>query len=154
MKKETKDLIDGLKILLQEVAKDNDMLSWLNCKGNDCMNQSIPWERKILQGEYNDALSTSPESNYNKLMALFDKLEETEKLLCSGGLVQDKNNNVLKSGDRIRFQLIQKPSEVKYGTLDYDANCMQWFIDDDDGNAWYPSRQSDEVEWFERAEEE
>ena len=153
MKKETKELIDGLNVSLREVAQDNDGLHWLNCKGNGCLSDSsTPYEEKILKGEYCGCLSLDPESNYNKLMALFEKMVETEACLAKGGLVRDNKGNWLKSGDRVRYIRYRSDGEWHTGTVDFDVNNLGWYLDTDDGDCLYLAHDYFEVERFEKLE--
>lgn len=148
MKKETKELIDGLNVSLREVAQDNDGLHWLNCKGNGCLSDSsTPYEEKILKGEYFESLSLDPESNYNKLMALFEKMEETETCLANGGLVKDAKGNWLKDGDRVRYK---RNDEWTTGAVVFDKECLEWILVDDNGDIFKLATEYGEVECFEK----
>lgn len=157
MKKETKELIDGLKVALRETAQDNDGLHWLNCKGNECLCSCTPWKDKILEGEYCGCLSNDPESNYNKLMALFEKMEETEACLANGGLVRDAKGNWLKSGDKVRFIQHNRTGandDTWYtGTVIFNNTNLCWYLNTEEGDWLYLAHDYLEVERFEKLED-
>lgn len=151
MKKETKELIDGLNVFLREVAQDNDGLHWLNCKGNGCLcDSSSPYEEMILKGEYFESLSLDPESNYNKLMALFKRMEETEMALANGGLVRDDKGNWLASGTRVKYIQHNKDGDWHTGTIDFDTANLCWYLDTDSGDCLYLAKDYYEVDTFEK----
>lgn len=152
MKQETKELIDGLKISLKELAHDYDGLHWLNCKGGDCifLNTHIPWEELILKGEYNGCLSVDPESNYNKLMALFDRMEEMERTLATGGLVKDNKGNWLASGTRVKYIQHNADGDWHTGTVDFDVTNLCWYLNTDSGDCLYLAKDYYEVDTFEK----
>jgi len=155
MKKETKELIEGLKVALRETAQDNDGLHWLNCKGNGCLSDSsTPYEEKILKGEYFESLSLDPESNYNKLMALFEKMEETEACLANGGLVRDAKGNWLKSGDKVRFIQHNRAGANDdiwdIGIVYFGNENLCWYLNTEEGDWLYLAHDYLEVETFEK----
>lgn len=151
MKKETKELIDGLNVFLREVAQDNDGLHWLNCKGNGCLSDSsTPYEEKILKGEYCGCLSLDPESNYNKLMALFKRMEETEMALANGGLVRDAKGNWLASGTRVKYIQHNADGDWHTGTVDFDVTNLCWYLNTDSGDYLYLAKGYYEVDTFEK----
>ena len=153
MKKETKELIDGLNVALREVAQEYDGLHWLNCKGNECLCVHTPWEDKILKGEYFECLSNDPESNYNKLMALFEKMEETEACLANGGLVKDAKGNWLASGTRVKYIQHNADGDWHTGTVDFDVTNLCWYLNTDSGDYLYLAKDYCEVDNFEKMEE-
>ena len=154
MKKETKELVEGLKVTLKETAQDNDGLHWLNCKGNDCLHSNIPWEEKILKSEYCGCLSVDSESNYNKVMALFEKMEEMEKNLANGGLVKDSKGNWLKSGDKVRFIHHNRTGandDTWYtGTVYFGNENLCWYLNTEEGDWLYLAHDYLEVDTFEK----
>ena len=154
MKKETKELIDGLNVALRETAQDNDGLHWLNCKGNECLSGgNAHWTEKILKGEYCGCLSLDPESNYNQLMALFKRMEETEVALANGGLVKDGKGNWLASGTKVRYKSgSDRGAEWHFGSIHFDPDNWNWYLADDMGDFPYLAKDYGEVLYFEKEE--
>ena len=151
MKKETKELIEGLKVALKETAQDNDGLHWLNCKGNGCLSDSsTPYEEKILKGEYCGCLSLDPESNYYKLMALFKRMEEAEVAFAHGGLVRDDKGNWLTSGTRVKYIQHNADGDWHTGTVNFDVTELYWYLDTDSGDCLYLAKDYYEVDTFEK----
>lgn len=154
MKKETRELIDGLKLVLRETAQDNDGMTWLNCKGNNCLSETSDWSKRILKGQYNGCLSVDPESNYNKLFALLDSLEGLENQLKHGGFIPDRNGKPCKDGDKIEICLDGlRSGEIVHGQLRWDDKHYQFLCEGDDISLSPGEKDEADyigIQWFEK----
>lgn len=83
---------------------------------------TIDWIKKILKdGETRHSIEESDyEANEQSAINLLDKIENLEKYLQLGGLIQDVNKKWCKNGDHV----------IIYGCGEFGEAVIKWDFDD------------------------
>ena len=101
---------------------------------------TINWIKKVLKdGETRHSIEeTDYETNEQSAINLLDKIEDLEKYLQLGGLIQDVNKKWCKHGDHI---LVKNGEEYKEAVIKWSSNdnCFYYHLKDDETLYLLPS---------------
>lgn len=140
MKKETRELIEGLKNWFEDF------------RSNAVLTDYTKWA--IGDGE---GYADEGASNMDKIISLLDHVSEMEQNLATGGLVKDDNGNWLKSGERVQFKFGGSGGYYDdgwhTGFVKFDSTTLGWYLEDDDGYSHYLAKDYSEVKCFEKIED-
>ena len=136
MKKETKELITGLK-------------NWYE-KFRSAVPLTFYTEWAVGDGK---GYADEGASNMDKVIALLDNLEKTEACLANGGLVRDAKGNWLASGTRVKYIRHNADGDWHTGTIDFDVTNLSWYLDTDSGDYLYLAKGYYEVDTFEKLDD-
>lgn len=140
MKKETKELITGLK-------------NWYE-KFRSAVPLTFYTEWAVGDGK---GYADEGASNMDKVIALLDNLEKTEACLANGGLVRDAKGNWLKSGDKVRFIHHNRAGANDdiwdIGIVYFGNENLCWYLNTEEGDWLYLAHDYLEVETFEKLDD-
>ena len=95
--------------------------------------KTIDWIKKVIKdGETRHSIEESDyEANEQSAINLLDKIENLEKYLQLGGLIQDVNKKLCKHGDHI---LVKNGEEYKEAVIKWSSNdnCFYYHLKDDE----------------------
>ena len=73
----------------------------------------------------------------NATLAMLDRFEEVEKLLNQGGFIQDTNQVLCRSGDKVLYTINTNSATSHTGRLRWNGFEGAFLIDPDDGGNGY-----------------